>query len=144
MHRIIERRRIVSTLHANYSYQKAEIVECDHKKTTFTSQRGLYQFVTIPFKLDNAPDTFQPEMDVILFPVKCQSELVNLEDIVVLWKAVKHYLNHLQHVLMVLQDTGVILKLMKCSIFSRTINYLGHINLPEELKIAESTTDATR
>lgn len=135
---------VFSTLDANGSYWQIEIEKSDRDKTAFTSPHGLYRFIRMPFGLRNAPGTFQRTMDVILSTVKWQFALVYLDDIVVFSRTPVEHIDHVRHVLTLLHDDGVILKLKKCRFFTDTIDYLSHVIRPRRSEIASHTTDAIR
>jgi Reverse transcriptase (RNA-dependent DNA polymerase) len=48
-----------TTLDANSGYWQINVAPEDREKTAFTSHRGLFQFLKMPFGLKTAPVTFQ-------------------------------------------------------------------------------------
>lgn len=94
----------------------------------------------MPFRLHNAPGTFQRAIDVILSSVKFKSALMYLDDIVLLSKTVKDHIVHLQQVLTLLSDKGLTCKLTKCSFLADRMDYPGHLIHPGRLEIAGQTT----
>lgn len=83
-------------------------------------------------------------MEDILFPVNWQSAVVYLDDVFVFLKTDEQHHNHLQRVLLLLQDAGVTLTLKPCSLVTKTIKYFGHVICSGILEILEPTTDAIR
>jgi len=58
-------------------------IKPEHKeKTAFSCHRGHYQFIKMPFGLNNAPATYQRFIDVILMGLKGIYCLVYLDDII--------------------------------------------------------------
>ncbi|KAF0043659.1 hypothetical protein F2P81_004996 [Scophthalmus maximus] len=57
----------------------------DKAKTAFTTGRGLWQFVTKPFGLCNAPATFERLMEKVLVDMPPERCLVYLDDLLVHW-----------------------------------------------------------
>lgn len=55
-----------TTLDAWTGYWQMEIREEDKEKTAFVTQRGQYEFICMPFRLVNAPASFQHAMNLIL------------------------------------------------------------------------------
>lgn len=67
-----------------------------------------------------------------------------LDGIVVFLRSPRYYTNHSRHVLPLLRDVGVTLKLKKCSYYTGTTDYLGHVICLQCLEIATHTTDTIR
>ena len=70
----------------------------DKKKTAFTSHRGLYHFNVIPFRLCNAPATFERVMELVLLGLQWEHCLVYLDDVIVFGKTFQHTFEHLEQV----------------------------------------------
>lgn len=87
------------------------------------------------------PWTFRRTMDVILGTVKEQSALVYLDNAVIFSKTSEEYIRHTRKVFTPLNNADVTLKLKKCQIFTRTIDYLRHKIRPQFLEIASRTAD---
>lgn len=58
--------KIFSTLDAKRGYWQIKVHETSRKKTAFVTFDGLYEFRVMPFRLCNAPSTFQRLMQKIL------------------------------------------------------------------------------
>lgn len=134
-----------STLDANSGCWQTEIDEADRNKTAFTSHHEIYRFIRMPFRLRNAPGTFQRTMDFILSTVKWRFALVYFDDIAVFSKSPEEYIEHVRHVFTLLSDAAITLKLKKRCFFTDTIDYLGGLIIrPRQLEIAPNTTVAIR
>jgi hypothetical protein len=72
-----------STLDVKCGYWQVEIEEADKEKTAFTTGKGLWQFVVMPFRLSNAPATFERLTEQVLFGLPWFVCLVYLNDIIV-------------------------------------------------------------
>ncbi|KRY10173.1 Retrovirus-related Pol polyprotein from transposon [Trichinella patagoniensis] len=64
-------------------YWQVEVDKRDREKTAFATPLGLYQFKVMPFRLCNAPGTFQRLMERTLSGLVGKSCLVYLDDIIV-------------------------------------------------------------
>lgn len=82
-------------------------------------------------------------MNVFLAIVKCQFGVLYLDDIVNFSKTPKEHLRHTRKVLTLLNNFDVTMKLKMCHIFTKTMDYFGHVTSPRVLKMASHKTDAT-
>jgi len=114
--------------------------EADRDKTTFTCHAGTYRYLRMPFGLTNAPATFQRTLDILLSPFKWKHCLVYLDDVIIHSRDVKSHIEHVDGILSTLRRAGISLKLRKCSFFTRTVKYLGHVIKPGTLEIDSAAT----
>ena len=64
--------KFLSTLDCNAGYWQIPVAAGDKHLTSFTTHVGTYQCTRLPFRLYNAPATFQRAIDMILARVKWQ------------------------------------------------------------------------
>lgn len=86
---------VFSTLDANSAYWQVGIKETDQNK----SCHGLYRFEQRPFRLNNAPETFQRVIDVILLPIKWQFALAYCDDIIDFLRSSCEHIENVKRVL---------------------------------------------
>ena len=101
----------------------AESVE----KTAFVTREGSYEFKVMPFRLKNAPSTFQRLMQTVLgdlIPRRC---LDYIDDVLVIGAKWEEHLDNLEAVLQHLQTAGLKLKPSKCDITHEQVSYLGFV-----------------
>lgn len=48
------------------AYYQIEVDEADRQKTAFTTKFGLFEYLVMPFRLCNAPSTFQRCMELVM------------------------------------------------------------------------------
>jgi len=135
---------IFSTLDCNAGYWQVAIAPEDRDKTAFVCHEGAYQYKRMPFGLTNAPATFQRALDIILSGVKWQSRLIFLDDVIVCSTTEEEHIGHVAHVLRLLREAGVTLRLPKCRSFRTTVQYLGHEIKPGRLGVMDAQTRAPR
>jgi len=104
---------IFSTLDCNAGHWQVAIAPEDRENTAFVCHAGACQNKGMPFGPANAPATFQRALDIILSGVKWQSCLIYLDDVIVYSKTDEEHIGHVDHVLRLLREAGVTLRLPK-------------------------------
>ena len=109
--------------------------------TAFTlGSMGLYECESMPFRLCNAPPTFQRLMQNCLGELNLTYCLIYLDDVIVFSEMPEEHLQRMRVVFDPLQEHGLKLKPSKCDVFKSEINYLAHhvskkVGLPLEEKL---------
>ncbi|XP_025016786.1 uncharacterized protein LOC112538932 [Tetranychus urticae] len=116
-----------SLLDLRSGYHQVELAKEDRQKSAFVTSFGMYEYVTMPFGLCNAPATFQRLMNCCLSGLKYSCCLVYIDDIIVFSKTIEEHFVRLKAVFNRLRAAGLTLKPDKCFFFKRKILYLGHI-----------------
>ena len=135
---------VFTTLDCNSGYWQIPLSEEEKDKTTFTSDMGLYRFLRIPFGLKNAPATFQRAVNIILSRVKWQYALVYIDDVIIYSNSIEKHFEHVHHVLSLLRQAGITLRLQKYNFFTESVDYLGHTIHPGRLQVARNNLKALR
>ena len=95
--------------------------------TAFTlGSMGLYECESMPFRLCNAPPTFQRLMQNCLGELNLTYCLIYLDDVIVFSKTPEEHLWRMCVVFDCLQEHSLKLKLSKCDMFKSEIKYLAH------------------
>lgn len=94
-------------------YRQVSLDEKDKKKTAFATYLGLYQSKVLPFGLCNAPGTFQRLMQRVLVGLQWESDVLNLDDIVVFGQSFSKHLKRLRKVLERLRGANLKVKPQK-------------------------------
>ena len=95
---------------------------------TFTvGPLGFYECIRMPFRLTNAPTTFQCLMENCLGELHLSWYIIYLDDIIIFSKTPKEHLKQLRGVFERLAQVGLKLKPLKCEFFRDSLQYLGHI-----------------
>src|SRR6266513_3408759 len=119
--------KVFSKLDLISGYYQIAIKPKDRYKTTFRTRYGHYEFNVMPFGLTNAPATFQTLMNDIFRDLLDICVIVYLDDILIYSKNKEEHEQQLRQVLQRLKDHQLYAKLSKCTFFSSSIEYLGHI-----------------
>jgi hypothetical protein len=96
----------------------------DVPKTAIITPFGLFEFLKMPFGLKNAAQTFQRMMDRIFNGVPFV--FIYLDDILIFSPGLATHLEHLHHVLQLLENHGLIINPAKCIFAAPSVEFLGH------------------
>ncbi|GBG72775.1 hypothetical protein CBR_g12343 [Chara braunii] len=118
---------VFSRVDLKSGYHQIEMAEEDVYKTTFKTRYGTYEFLVMPFRLCNAPGTFQTEMHRIFSPYLDKFMVVYLDDILVFSKTAREHAEHLALVLQSLRDSQYKINREKSSFGVPSVIYLGHV-----------------
>ena len=88
-------------------YWHVEVEPSNKQKTTFCTTEDLYEFNAMPFRLCNAPATFQQLMDMVLAGIQWSSCLVYLDDIIVVGKTFEEHPRNLAQIFDQLHCAGL-------------------------------------
>ena len=116
-----------SKLDLRSGYNQVRMVEEDIHKTAFRTHSGHYEWVVLPFRLSNAPATFQNLMNDIFREHLRKFILVFFDDILVYTKTWSKRIHYLHTTLQILREHNLALNYKKCSFGTTKINYLGHL-----------------
>ena len=99
------------------AYNQVEVHPGDRHKTVFTTPMDLFEYNRMPFRLCNAPATFQRLMQMIFQEDLLQILLVYLDDIVVYIDSIADHLRRLERVFQKLREHGLKIEAEKCQFF---------------------------
>ncbi|GJV73445.1 Orf y [Tanacetum coccineum] len=94
--------------------------------TAFLVPGGLYEWLVMPFGLKNAPAVFQRKMDKC-FKGTESFIAVYIDDILVFSKNEKDHAKHLERMLKICEDNGLVLSPTKMKIAVSTVDFLGAV-----------------
>ena len=119
--------RYFSTMDLKSGFWQVKMSEESCQYTAFmVGSMGMYEFLRMPYRLCNAPATFQHLMQNCLRELNLQFALIYLDDVIVYSRTQEDHLTHLQVVLDQFTHHGLKLKPLKYHFFKENITYLGH------------------
>ena len=115
------------TFDLNSGFWQVPMDEEPKQYTAFTlGSMALYECKSMPFRLCNAPPTFQRLMQNCLGKLNLTYCLIYLDDVIVFSETPEEHLQRMQVVFDRLQEYGIKLKLSKCNVSKPEINCLAH------------------
>jgi len=116
-----------------HAYQQIELDDKSKELATINTQKGLYQYCRLPFRVSSAPAPaiFQRTTEGILHDIP--NVAVYIDDILVTGSSESEHLKTLDEVLAHLEAAGLRLKREKCAFMLSTVDYLGHVISSEGL-----------
>ena len=107
----------------------------EHKeKTAFSCHLGQFQFIKIPFGLNNAPATYQRCIDVVLMGLTGIDCLVYLDDIICFSATVEEDARKLRNIFERLDQAKFKIQPDKCVFATDQVENLGHICTPQGIR----------
>jgi hypothetical protein len=120
------RSRYYTTLDLASGYHQVAIKPEDREKTGFSTDKGHYEFIKMPFGLCGAPSTFQRLMNQVLLGINGTRAFVYLDDIIIYATDLPEHEERLREVFSRLQKSNLQLQPSKCHFLRREVIYLGH------------------
>jgi len=135
---------VFTSLDCKDGYWKVSLRPADREKTAFTTHAGIYHWLSMPFRVTNAPATFQRALDIILSGLKWQLCLIYLDDVIIFSASAEQHFKDVDVDLTRLREAGVTLNIEKCTWFSDEEEYLGHIVRPGQLHVHNKNVGALK
>jgi hypothetical protein len=108
---------IFSKIDLRSGYHQVQIKYEDIHKTTFRIRYGHYEFVVVPFGLNNAPTTFICLMNNVFRNFLDRFVLVFIDDIPIYSNNREDHEEHFNIVLQLLREHQLYAKIIKCDFF---------------------------
>jgi len=118
------------------AFHGIRIKKGDEWKTAFTTHRGLFEWMVMPFGLANAPATFQNMMnDIFVFYIRRGDTGAYIDDVLIgtrkdLSKKLEDLQFHeksVKEVFQVFREQKIYLKPEKCVFSQKSVQYLGYV-----------------
>ena len=115
----------ISTLDNSAGYWQIPIEPGHEYRTAFVTNRGLFEWVVMPFGLRTASGSYQRVMNDLLAPHKAYSDAY-IDDTAVFSMSWINHLLHLENVLKEFRNVNMTLRLSKCKFAKQKVDYVGH------------------
>jgi len=103
-----------STLDMAHEYHQIPMDPADHSKTTWSTDRGHFEFKRMPFGLKGAPGTFQRLMNKVLMGINGIKSFVHLDDIIIYAKDLNDHSQKITEIFQKLRQYNLKLQPLKC------------------------------
>jgi len=124
----IEQAQWYTKLNVIVAFHKIQIVTRDEWKTAFHTRYRLYEWMVTPFELANALSTFQRYINWALRDFLNEFCSVYVNNILIFTDGLLHqHRNHVQKVLLQLQEVGLQIDIDKCEFEVKSTKYLEFI-----------------
>ena len=127
--------QVYSKIDLRSGYHQLRVQESDVPKTAFRTCFGHYEFLVIPFGLNNAPTAFMDLMNQVFQPYLDKFVIVFIDDILVYSGIPEEHQEHLTIVLQTLRERQLYANLSKCQFWLDRVAFLGHVILAEGVSV---------
>ncbi len=117
--------KVFSKLDARHGYWSVRLDEESSLLTTFNSPFGRYRYTRLPFGLKVSQDVFQEKMDFLLD--RCQGAVGIADDITVYGKDDAEHDAHLDELMKIASQHGLVFNPDKCDIKVPRISFFGNV-----------------
>ena len=95
---------VFSKIDLRSGYYQLQVKDVDVPKTAFRTRYGHYEFLVMPFELNNLPAAFMNLMNWVFHPYLDQFVVVFIDDILEYSKDAQEHEQHLRIVLQILRE----------------------------------------
>jgi hypothetical protein len=117
------------------AFTRLRMAEGEEWKTAFLTRYGLFEYLVMPFGLQNAPASFQHFINSVLHEFLDKFASAYLDDIIIYSKTRKAHQEHVRKVLQALQKAGLQIDINKCEFTVQETKYLGLIVTSKGIKM---------
>lgn len=112
--------------------------------TGFSTDRGHYEFVRMPFGLKNSPATFQRLVNECLLGLQGQGCFSYIDDLVIYSQSLEEHVRIFRQLMTRLRKYNLKLEITKCEFLKPKVHYLGHIISQDGLGVDNKKVEAIK
>ena len=131
----LPREKYISKIDLRSGYHQLRIKSENIPKMVFRTRYGNYKFLVMSFGLTNAPTTFMNLINRVFQSYIDSFVIIFNCDILVYSKNDGEHMDLLRVVIQVLKQNKLFAKYSKNEFWLRSLEFLGHINSSEKLKV---------
>ena len=132
-----------STMDLKSGFCQVKMAKDSQQYTAFTvGSMEVYEFLRMPYRLCNAPATFQRLMQNCLGELNLTYTLIYLDDVIVFSRTEEEHLPHLRVIFAGFLEHGLKLKPSKCHFLQDEITFLGHEISAQGMKLGMANLKA--
>lgn len=123
-----------TTLDLAQGYHQVQMHPEHREKTAFSTDKGHYEFLRVPFGLKGAPALFQRLMNTVLTGMIGLKAFVYLDDIIVYATSISDHTKKLTEVFSRIRKFNLKLQPTKCEFMRKEVTFLGHVITDQGVK----------
>jgi hypothetical protein len=134
----MQRAKIYIKLDLSNTYYRIRIKSENEWKTAFRTRYGHWEYIIMPFKLTNAPATFQAYINKTLKGLLNITCVAYLNDIYIYNDSIEEHAKHVREILNYLKKTRLYVKLSKCEFDKKEIIFLKYVIGVHKIRINDA------
>ena len=119
--------RFFSSLDLLNGYWQVPMAPKSREITAFSTPRGHFEWLRMPFGLKSSPITFQRFVNTLFADMIGKNVYAYLDDLILFDRDAESHFSSLKLVLTKLREAGLKAKLSKCDFLRTSITFLGHL-----------------
>ena len=117
--------KFVSTFDMLKGYWQVALTQRAREVSAFVTPSGLYQYKVMPFRMKNAPATFQRMVNKLVRDIDgCEGYI---DDVVIFSDNWSDHIRQIKRFFQIMREAKLTVNLMKSEFGKATVKYLGHI-----------------
>ena len=125
-------------------YLQINLTEESAPMTAFSTDRGHFHYVRMPFGLRTAPITFTRLINTVFHGMLGEDLLAYMDDLIVISNTLEDHFSKLERVFLRLREANLKVKLKKCEFVKSSIEYLGHKLSQKGVEITDTKITAVK